>query len=289
MAVLALYLLKSSSNTGYQYDLSHNRTNLTIGANNYAYGIDTANPLTVTLSGQGNGIVMADAIRIVPDTATQTQNNTYFVHTDHLDTPRLITSYSNQKRWTWYPENSEAFGANLPNENPATLGVFTYNLRFPGQLYDPQSQLSYNYYRDYNPRTGRYIESDPIGLAGGINTYGYVEGNPLSYVDPRGLDVINLSNFPVKIRGEDWKPWYVPPQNTSNVSPDGVQNPVTGEWTKYRGKDFLPDNDVIVWPDGSTSCIRGVCKYLPESKGPKIDDTFGGSDSEFKEKAPGCK
>lgn len=129
---------------------------------------------------------MADAIRIVPDTATQTQNNSYFVHTDHLDTPRLITSYSNQKRWSWYPENSEAFGANLPNENPATLGVFTYNLRFPGQLYDPQSQLSYNYYRDYNPRTGRYIESDPIGLAGGINTYAYVEGNPLSFTDRFG-------------------------------------------------------------------------------------------------------
>lgn len=135
---------------------------------------------------------MADAIRIVPDTATQTQNNTYFVHTDHLDTPRLITSYSNQKRWTWYPENSEAFGANLPNENPATLGVFTYNLRFPGQLYDPQSQLSYNYYRDYNPRTGRYIESDPIGLEGGINTYSYVNGNPLSYSDPEGLFALPL-------------------------------------------------------------------------------------------------
>lgn len=157
-----------------------------------SYPLYSSYPVTVSLSGQGNGNVVADAIRIVPASTTNIQNNTYFVHTDHLNTPRLVASYNNTKRWTWYPETSEAFGANTPNENPAAAGTFTYNLRFPGQIYLPATQLSYNYYRDYNPRTGRYIESDPIGLdAGQMSTYAYVDGNPLSSIDPMGLsDVV---------------------------------------------------------------------------------------------------
>ncbi|MDO9160954.1 MAG: RHS repeat-associated core domain-containing protein, partial [Methylococcaceae bacterium] len=63
---------------------------------------------------------------------------------------------------------------------------FEYNLRFPGQYYDQETSLHYNYFRDYDPSTGRYIASDPIGLKGGLNTYIYANNNPINLIDPDG-------------------------------------------------------------------------------------------------------
>ena len=74
-------------------------------------------------------------------------------------------------------------------EDPDGDGIsFTYSLRFPGQFFDKETNLHYNYYRDYDPVTGRYVESDLVGLAGGVNTYAYALGNPLSFTDPNGLE-----------------------------------------------------------------------------------------------------
>ena len=107
----------------------------------------------------------------------------YYVHADHLNTPRLVTDTANNIRWRW---DSDPFGTTPPNENPSGLGMFEYNLRFPGQQYDAVVGLHYNYFRDYDPAIGRYVESDPIGIWGGLNTYAYVSGNPLSLVDRKG-------------------------------------------------------------------------------------------------------
>ena len=108
------------------------------------------------------------------------------VYADHLDTARVITRASDERmRWRW--DQADPFGVAAPNQNPAGLGSFAYDPRFPGQVYDSETNLHYNYFRDYDPRVGRYVQSDPIGLKGGINTYAYVEGNPLSRTDPQGL------------------------------------------------------------------------------------------------------
>ena len=114
-------------------------------------------------------------------------------YADHLGTPRAITTsdVSNTKVWEW--KNDDPFGANLPNENPSALGTFNYNNRFPGQYFDQETNTSYNYFRDYDPTTGRYVQSDPIGLGGGVNTYSYVNSMPLSALDPYGLrDIMAL-------------------------------------------------------------------------------------------------
>ncbi|MFG4720590.1 RHS repeat domain-containing protein, partial [Pseudomonas aeruginosa] len=107
-----------------------------------------------------------------------------YLHGDHLDTPRLATDASGQIAWQW---QSDAFGRG----EALSQGSTQVNLRFPGQYYDAESGLHYNYFRDYDPETGRYVESDPIGLAGGLNTYVYVEGNPLAYVDEWGHSKTN--------------------------------------------------------------------------------------------------
>lgn len=109
----------------------------------------------------------------------------YNVHTDHLGSPRKITSQAGNIVWQWL---DKPFGDSPVNQDPDGDGVaFEYNLRFPGQYFDKETGLYYNYFRYYDPQTGRYITSDPIGLVGGINSYGYVGGNPVSYADPQGL------------------------------------------------------------------------------------------------------
>jgi RHS repeat-associated protein len=111
--------------------------------------------------------------------------NIFYVHTDHLNSPRKVAQPSTGTlAWRW---DADPFGTAAPNQNPAGLGTFTYNLRFPGQYYMAETGLNQNWNRDYDPLTGKYVESDPIGQAGGLNGYVYARGRPVRNVDPFGL------------------------------------------------------------------------------------------------------
>jgi RHS repeat-associated protein len=152
----------------------------------------------------------------------------FYIHTDQLGTPRAITQASgNGKVWEW--KNDDPFGANMPDENPSGIaGTFKYNLRFPGQYFDQETGTYYNYFRDYDPSVGRYVQSDPIGLAGGINTYGYVNANPLSLFDPFGLEI-----------------WW----NGRNSWTDSPTGP---GWERYRQPSSVPSQRK--WRDALEQC-----------------------------------
>lgn len=110
----------------------------------------------------------------------------FFIHTDHLNTPRLVANSSGTTVWKW--DQQEPFGVNVADEDPdANTVAFEFPLRFPGQYTDKETNLFYNAMRDYSAGEGRYVQSDPIGLKGGLNTFLYAGGNPLVSTDPLGL------------------------------------------------------------------------------------------------------
>jgi RHS repeat-associated protein len=122
---------------------------------------------------------------IKPDPNNAAAIQVYAIHADHLDTPRVILDASGQVRWRWM---GEPFGASSAEEQPtAGQPALQQNLRFPGQQYESFGGRHYNHFRDYDPTTGRYVQSDPIGLAGGINTYAYVNSRPTMRTDSMGL------------------------------------------------------------------------------------------------------
>jgi len=104
---------------------------------------------------------------------------------EHLNTPRLVADATGTTVWRW--DQVEPFGVNVPDENPSALGVFDLPLRLPGQYFDKETNLHYNYFRDYDPSLGIYKQSDLIGLRGGLNTYHYGAASPVMRSDFSGL------------------------------------------------------------------------------------------------------
>jgi RHS repeat-associated protein len=155
------------------------------GAPQFFFAYDEAGHLIGRYN--GNGVVVEETVWLgdLPVGVLHSSGG-FAIAPDHLGTPHQITNASGQAVWLW---DHDPFG----NGDPS--GTLTYNLRFPGQFYDRNTKLHYNYFRDYDPRKGRYIESDPIGLAGGINTYAYAGGNPIRSADFNGTSITTGSEL----------------------------------------------------------------------------------------------
>ncbi|NIJ80173.1 RHS repeat domain-containing protein [Xanthomonas cannabis] len=127
-------------------------------------------------------------------------NTLHYIEPDHLGSPRVVIDPTRDVAvWTWSLKG-EAFGNTAPNQDPDGDGAaLVLDMRFPGQRYDAASGLNQNYFRDYEAATGRYGQSDPIGLRGGINTFGYASQAPFVHTDFYGLATWKGSTFGVGV------------------------------------------------------------------------------------------
>ncbi|WP_311567549.1 RHS repeat-associated core domain-containing protein [Photobacterium arenosum] len=198
------------------------------GQKDYTYGATGYAPVTVDVDGQ-----VADVL------------------SDHLSAPVGLIQAQNL---IWQQVRSP-FG-----KTGGTAQPVTFNIGFPGQYRDAESGLNYNFYRDYDPNTGRYIQRDPIGLGGGLNIYSYVRGDPLSYIDPLGL-----ARFGFRPLGGD-ESYY-----NSNGIPDGSSN-----HPRAHGQLWFDDNPAenVGFFAGDVRSDDGYYRNEYDFFGPVYDDNL---------------
>lgn len=125
-------------------------------------------------------LAMSVLLALVVSTAAEARERVFYYHNDHLGTPQVMTDQQGTVVWA---AEYEPFG-----KATVITSTITNNLRFPGQYYDAETGLHYNWHRDYDPETGRYLQADPAGIRNGENhLYAYAKNNPVLYIDPEGL------------------------------------------------------------------------------------------------------
>ncbi len=181
--------------SNYYYNYLGQRTRKVVGSVTTLYHYDQAGHLITETDNLGNILrtyIWRDDTPYAQIESSSGHDVVYYIEVDSLNTPRTARDASGNIIWQWY---SDAFGSIQPNQDPDGNGINTViNLRFAGQYYDVESGLVYNVNRYYAPSIGRYLQSDPIGLAGGVGTYTYVSNNPLTRIDPFGLSDLVYDN-----------------------------------------------------------------------------------------------
>jgi RHS repeat-associated core domain len=166
----------------YAYDSQNRWISKTVGEQTIHYHYDLNNHLIAESLADGTPLREYLYLDNEPLAMREYQINPgcYYFINDHLGTPQQLVTTTGTVVWQ---------AAYLPyGEVQVQINTVTNNLRFPGQYFDVETGLHYNWNRYYDPVTGRYISADPIGLEGGLNLYAYVGGNPVNWVDPEGLE-----------------------------------------------------------------------------------------------------
>lgn len=251
-----LISVSGGASASYAHNALGERVKKTVGLTTTYFVYDEAGHLIGEYDGSGNLVEEIAWLDDIPVASIRPDGlggvGIFYIHTDHLNTPRKLTRPSNND--IVWRLGSDPFGVGTPDQDPDgnSLSV-VFNLRFPGQYYDVETSVSYNYFRSYDPETGRYVQSDPIGLEGGLNTYAYVGGNPVGSADPFGLAPPGRS-----------QPGY-------GVSPLFPPGPFDGSWNRAR------DNAALAlerWLKRVGQAVRDACSSedSEEDRCRKADD-----------------
>ncbi len=237
----------SNGNQGgfYRYNALGQRIKKTANGQSIYFNYDEQGKLIGEYNSNGNAVREYIYLGNQPIAlfSSEKENEVLQIHTDHLGSPRVVTDKNKSVLWKM---EGDQFGDVQPQ-----ISSIKMPLRHAGQYFDSESELFYNYFRYYDPKTGRYLRSDPIGLEGGLNTFGYVGGSPLSYVDFLGLYTLNEAQSSLS--------------KNPNISPAGRRNRRTGirkysdtqifdEWLRLERKDKSWINELPKCPKRINMC-----------------------------------